>query len=141
MYADTLVPEQAKVSPWRSLVWTQFATKLRRMVLVGVSMFAFNWLLAWSVVRGHADRVAPILAALFCAVLTLTIGFTLAIGYGAQPAHLPMDAAVFFGLPAAAWATWCAAVRNRRDVRRRARGTLAHRFSHRKVAICDGLGR
>lgn len=86
------------------------------MVLLGVSMFGFNWLLGWFLVRGHRELAAPVMAALAAATLTSIIGFTLAI---ATAAIAPMDACVFFGLPAAGVAIWCASVRNAEDSKRR----------------------
>ena len=91
------------------------------MLVLGIIAFCINWVLAWGLVRGNSGPV-PI-----AIMTTATTGITFAMGIVISLAMVKfgfsqgaavgqaMDVAVYYGLPAAAWASWCASQQNRRD--------------------------
>ena len=97
------------------------------MLLLGVIAFSINWCMAWSIIRGHPGALS------FAMMVAATTGITFAFGiivstvmvkFGStvhSAANESLDVAVYFGLPAAAWAAYCAAIKNRLDTGRRRR--------------------
>lgn len=95
------------------------------MLLLGVIAFSINWAMAWSIVRGQSGAIP------FAMMIAATTGITFAFGiiisvvmvkFGSSvhsAANEALDVAVYFGLPAAAWAAYCAAIKNRMETNSR----------------------
>lgn len=102
-----------------------------KMLVLGIIAFCINWLLAWGLVRGNPGPL-PI------AIMTATtVGVTFAMGIVISLAMVRLgfsqgaalgeatDVAVYFGLPAAALASWCASQQNQRDAQEPPRRKLS----------------
>lgn len=91
------------------------------MLALGIIAFCINWVLAWGLVRGNsgATPIAIMTAATTGVTFAMGIVMSLAmvkLGFSQGAAvGEAMDVAVYYGLPAAAWASWCASQQNRRE--------------------------
>jgi len=97
------------------------------MVVVGILAFAMNWGLAWAMVRGQPGSMPLVVMVASSAGLTFAFGIVVSfilIQVGIpqpQAVQKCMDVAVYFGLPAAAWAAYCARHQDRIDAAARRR--------------------
>jgi len=91
------------------------------MLALGIIAFCINWVLAWGLIRGNSGPtpIAIMIAAatgvtfamgIVMSLVMVKLGFSQGTAIGEA-----MDVAVYYGLPAAAWASWCASQQNRRD--------------------------
>lgn len=93
----------------------------RNMLLLGLLAFGLNWVIAWGLVRDNPGTfpLAVMTAATTGTTFAMGIvvsGLLVQMGYSGHFAFREsLDAAVYFGLPAAAWASYCASHLNRLD--------------------------
>lgn len=95
------------------------------MLLLGLIAFCTNWVIAWSLIRDHPGAFPLAVMAAVTTGVTFAMGVVASVllvqlGYSHFSAFgESLDAAIYFGLPAAAWASYCASCQNRLDQERR----------------------
>lgn len=97
------------------------------MLVLGIIAFCLNWAIAWTLVRGNSGAVPLAIMTASTTGITFAMGIVVSLGMiqmGFPPAEAvqeSMDMAIYFGLPAAAWASICASQQNRREQEQAAR--------------------
>lgn len=97
------------------------------MLLLGIIAFGVNWILAWGLIRGNPGPAPLAIMTTATSAITFAMGIVISmvmIQLGTAPQVAigeAMDVAIYFGLPAAAFASYCASHQNRQDMQRRTR--------------------